>query len=65
MSTRKLVDINDENYKGLQKLRDECKKHNTPLVPTMPQLVNMAIKNQLPSLFLNFLPDKKTKRFNG
>lgn len=65
MATRKLVDISDDNYKELQKLRAECERRKLPLVPTMPTLVNMAIKGQIAALYQNFLPSGDVKKFNG
>lgn len=56
MSNRNLVDIFPANYRNLQRLRAECKKHKVLAIPTIPQMVNHAVEKQMASLFLTFIP---------
>ena len=55
MPKRTLVDIYPENFKELQALRREIKRRKQMPVPTMPTLVNDAIKVQMEGLLERYL----------
>jgi len=62
MANRNLVDIFPSNYRNLQRLRAECKKHKVLAIPTIPQLVNHAVEKQMASLYLTFIPTKDERQ---